>query len=420
MTNALLEDLKWRGLIYQQTDESGIENILNKEQVTLYCGADPTADSLHIGHLLPFLTLRRFQEHGHRPLVLIGGGTGMIGDPSGKSEERTLQTEAQVETNVQGIYKQMHKIFEFDTEKGAKLVNNRDWLGQISLIDFLRDYGKHVGVNYMLGKDSIQTRLEHGISYTEFTYTILQAIDFGHLNRTYNCKVQVGGSDQWGNITSGIELMRRMYGQTEAYGLTIPLVVKSDGKKFGKTEGGAVWLDAAKTSPYEFYQFWINTTDDDVIKFLKYFTFLEQEEIEALEKSLNEAPHLREAQKALAENVTRFIHGQDALDDAIRISQALFAGDLQSLSASELKEGFKDVPQVELSSETRNIVEIIVETGISSSKRQAREDVNNGAIYINGIRQQDVNYELTNEDKIENKFTIIRRGKKKYFMVNYK
>ncbi|KIJ86744.1 MULTISPECIES: tyrosine--tRNA ligase [Staphylococcus] len=420
MTNALLEDLKWRGLIYQQTDESGIENILNKEQVTLYCGADPTADSLHIGHLLPFLTLRRFQEHGHRPLVLIGGGTGMIGDPSGKSEERTLQTEAQVETNVQGIYKQMHKIFEFDTEKGAKLVNNKDWLGQISLIDFLRDYGKHVGVNYMLGKDSIQTRLEHGISYTEFTYTILQAIDFGHLNRTYNCKVQVGGSDQWGNITSGIELMRRMYGQTEAYGLTIPLVVKSDGKKFGKTEGGAVWLDAAKTSPYEFYQFWINTTDDDVIKFLKYFTFLEQEEIEALEKSLNEAPHLREAQKALAENVTRFIHGQDALDDAIRISQALFAGDLQSLSASELKEGFKDVPQVELSSETRNIVEIIVETGISSSKRQAREDVNNGAIYINGIRQQDVNYELTNEDKIENEFTIIRRGKKKYFMVNYK
>ena len=253
MTNALIEELKWRGLIYQQTDETGIENLLNKEQVTLYCGADPTADSLHIGHLLPFLTLRRFQEHGHRPLVLIGGGTGMIGDPSGKSEERKLQTEAQVETNVQGISKQMHKIFEFDTNKGAKLVNNKDWLGQISLIEFLRDYGKHVGVNYMLGKDSIQTRLEHGISFTEFTYTILQAIDFGHLNQTYNCKIQVGGSDQWGNITSGIELMRRMYGENEAFGLTIPLVVKSDGKKFGKTEGGAVWLDADKTSPYEFY-----------------------------------------------------------------------------------------------------------------------------------------------------------------------
>ena len=420
MTNALIEELKWRGLIYQQTDETGIENLLNKEQVTLYCGADPTADSLHIGHLLPFLTLRRFQEHGHRPLVLIGGGTGMIGDPSGKSEERKLQTEEQVETNVQGISKQMHKIFEFDTNKGAKLVNNKDWLGQISLIEFLRDYGKHVGVNYMLGKDSIQTRLEHGISFTEFTYTILQAIDFGHLNQSYNCKIQVGGSDQWGNITSGIELMRRMYGENEAFGLTIPLVVKSDGKKFGKTEGGAVWLDADKTSPYEFYQFWINSTDEDVIKFLKYFTFLSKAEINDLEKSLQEAPHLREAQKALAENVTRFIHGQDALDDAIRISQALFSGDLKSLSAKELKEGFKDVPQVDLNHTTSNIVEAIVETCISSSKRQAREDINNGAIYINGERQQDVNYELSDEDKIDNAFTIVRRGKKKYFMINYK
>ncbi|MCI2772156.1 tyrosine--tRNA ligase [Staphylococcus warneri] len=420
MTNALIEDLKWRGLIYQQTDEAGIEELLNKEQVTLYCGADPTADSLHIGHLLPFLTLRRFQEHGHRPIVLIGGGTGMIGDPSGKSEERVLQTEEQVEANVQGISNQMHKLFEFGTDKGAVLVNNKDWLGQISLISFLRDYGKHVGVNYMLGKDSIQTRLEHGISYTEFTYTILQAIDFGHLNRELNCKIQVGGSDQWGNITSGIELMRRMYGQTEAYGLTIPLVTKSDGKKFGKSESGAVWLDADKTSPYEFYQFWVNQSDEDVIKFLKYFTFLSKEEINQLEQSKEEAPHKREAQKALAENVTRFIHGEDALNDAIRISQALFSGDLKSLSAKELKEGFKDVPQVELSKNTTNIIDALIETGIGSSKRQAREDVNNGAIYINGERQQDVNYELTDEDKIEGAFTIIRRGKKKYFMVNYK
>ncbi|MDU6180823.1 MAG: tyrosine--tRNA ligase, partial [Staphylococcus lugdunensis] len=358
--------------------------------------------------------------HGHRPIVLIGGGTGMIGDPSGKSEERVLQTEEQVEDNVQGINAQMHKLFEFGTEKGAVLVNNKDWLGQISLISFLRDYGKHVGVNYMLAKDSIQSRLENGISYTEFTYTILQAIDFGHLNQNLNCKIQVGGSDQWGNITSGIELMRRMYGQTEAYGLTIPLVTKSDGKKFGKSESGAVWLDADKTSPYEFYQFWINQSDDDVIKFLKYFTFLNKEEIERLEASRDEQPHLREAQKALAENVTKLIHGQDALDDAIRISQALFSGDLKSLSAKELKEGFKDVPQVELSADNTNIVEALVETGISSSKRQAREDVNNGAIYINGERQQDVNYNLSSEDKIENAFTIIRRGKKKYFMVNYR
>ena len=314
----------------------------------------------------------------------------------------------------------MHRLFEFGTEKGAVLVNNKDWLSQISLIDFLRDYGKHVGVNYMLGKDSIQTRLENGISYTEFTYTILQAIDFGHLNRELNCKVQVGGSDQWGNITSGIELMRRMYGQTEAYGLTIPLVVKADGKKFGKTEGGSVWLDPEKTSPYEFYQFWINTTDDDVIKFLKYFTFLDQDEIAKLEQSLEEAPHLREAQKALAENVTRFIHGQEALDDAIRISQALFSGDLKSLSADELRAGFKDVPQVTLSNDTTNLVEAIVETGISSSKRQAREDISNGAIYINGEREQDLKYELSDEDKIEGEFTILRRGKKKYFMVTYK
>ncbi|HCV8357341.1 TPA: tyrosine--tRNA ligase [Staphylococcus aureus] len=419
MTNVLIEDLKWRGLIYQQTDEQGIEDLLNKEQVTLYCGADPTADSLHIGHLLPFLTLRRFQEHGHRPIVLIGGGTGMIGDPSGKSEERVLQTEEQVDKNIEGISKQMHNIFEFGTDHGAVLVNNRDWLGQISLISFLRDYGKHVGVNYMLGKDSIQSRLEHGISYTEFTYTILQAIDFGHLNRELNCKIQVGGSDQWGNITSGIELMRRMYGQTDAYGLTIPLVTKSDGKKFGKSESGAVWLDAEKTSPYEFYQFWINQSDEDVIKFLKYFTFLGKEEIDRLEQSKNEAPHLREAQKTLAEEVTKFIHGEDALNDAIRISQALFSGDLKSLSAKELKDGFKDVPQVTLSNDTTNIVEVVIETGISPSKRQAREDVNNGAIYINGERQQDVNYALAPEDKIDGEFTIIRRGKKKYFMVNY-
>ncbi|HGO2363853.1 TPA: tyrosine--tRNA ligase [Staphylococcus aureus] len=419
MTNVLIEDLKWRGLIYQQTHEQGIEDLLNKEQVTLYCGADPTADSLHIGHLLPFLTLRRFQEHGHRPIVLIGGGTGMIGDPSGKSEERVLQTEEQVDKNIEGISKQMHNIFEFGTDHGAVLVNNRDWLGQISLISFLRDYGKHVGVNYMLGKDSIQSRLEHGISYTEFTYTILQAIDFGHLNRELNCKIQVGGSDQWGNITSGIELMRRMYGQTDAYGLTIPLVTKSDGKKFGKSESGAVWLDAEKTSPYEFYQFWINQSDEDVIKFLKYFTFLGKEEIDRLEQSKNEAPHLREAQKTLAEEVTKFIHGEEALNDAIRISQALFSGDLKSLSAKELKDGFKDVPQVTLSNGTTNIIDVLIETGVSPSKRQAREDVNNGAIYINGERQQDVNYELTSDDKIDSEFTIIRRGKKKYFMVNY-
>ncbi|MDE9924718.1 tyrosine--tRNA ligase, partial [Staphylococcus pseudintermedius] len=402
-----------------QTDEEGIETLLNKEEVKIYCGADPTADSLHIGHLLPYLTLRRFQEAGHRPIVLVGGGTGMIGDPSGKSEERVLQTEAQVDKNVRGIQQQMEQLFDFNVENGPILVNNYDWLSQISLIEFLRDYGKHVGVNYMLGKDSIQSRLENGISYTEFTYTILQAIDFGHLNRVHDCKLQIGGSDQWGNITSGIELMRRMYGVTDVYGFTIPLVTKADGKKFGKSESGTIWLDPEKTSPYEFYQFWINTSDDDVIKFLKYFTFLSKTDIEALEKSVVEEPHLRKAQTTLAEEVTRFIHGNDALAEAQRISQALFKGDLKSLSAEEIKAGFKDVPQVTLSNETTNIVDALVETKIASSKRQAREDITNGAIYINGERQQDLAYTLSSDDRYDDTFTIIRRGKKKYFMVNY-
>ncbi|TBO53426.1 tyrosine--tRNA ligase [Staphylococcus pseudintermedius] len=419
MANALLEELSWRGLVYQQTDEEGIETLLNKEEVKIYCGADPTADSLHIGHLLPYLTLRRFQEAGHRPIVLVGGGTGMIGDPSGKSEERVLQTEAQVDKNVRGIQQQMEQLFDFNVENGPILVNNYDWLSQISLIEFLRDYGKHVGVNYMLGKDSIQSRLENGISYTEFTYTILQAIDFGHLNRVHDCKLQIGGSDQWGNITSGIELMRRMYGVTDVYGFTIPLVTKADGKKFGKSESGTIWLDPEKTSPYEFYQFWINTNDDDVIKFLKYFTFLSKTDIEALEKSVVEEPHLRKAQTTLAEEVTRFIHGNDALAEAQRISQALFKGDLKSLSAEEIKAGFKDVPQVTLSNETTNIVDALVETKIASSKRQAREDITNGAIYINGERQQDLAYTLSSDDRYDDTFTIIRRGKKKYFMVNY-
>ncbi|MDF0215177.1 tyrosine--tRNA ligase [Staphylococcus pseudintermedius] len=419
MANALLEELSWRGLVYQQTDEEGIETLLNKEEVKIYCGADPTADSLHIGHLLPYLTLRRFQEASHRPIVLVGGGTGMIGDPSGKSEERVLQTEAQVDKNVRGIQQQMEQLFDFNVENGPILVNNYDWLSQISLIEFLRDYGKHVGVNYMLGKDSIQSRLENGISYTEFTYTILQAIDFGHLNRVHDCKLQIGGSDQWGNITSGIELMRRMYGVTDVYGFTIPLVTKADGKKFGKSESGTIWLDPEKTSPYEFYQFWINTSDDDVIKFLKYFTFLSKTDIEALEKSVVEEPHLRKAQTTLAEEVTRFIHGNDALAEAQRISQALFKGDLKSLSAEEIKAGFKDVPQVTLSNETTNIVDALVETKIASSKRQAREDITNGAIYINGERQQDLAYTLSSDDRYDDTFTIIRRGKKKYFMVNY-
>lgn len=418
MANALLEDLRWRGLIYQETHPEEIEALLNKESVSVYCGTDPTADSLHIGHLLPFMTLKRFQQHGHRPVVLIGGATGMIGDPSGRTDERTLQTLDQVQRNVDGISAQMEQLFDFGGDTGAMRVDNKDWLGQIDLLTFLRDYGKHVGVNYLLSKDSIASRLETGISFTEFTYTILQAIDFGHLNKAHNVKLQIGGSDQWGNITSGLELMRRMYGEVEAFGMTVPLVVKSDGKKFGKSEGGAVWLDRTKTSPYEFYQFWINTPDSDVIKFLKYFTFLSKEEIDALEKSVEIEPHLRLAQKKLAEEVTKYVHDEAALEEAINITQALFKGDLKALTADQLRTSFKDVPQKAV--ENTNLVEVLIEAGIAPSKRQAREDITNGAISLNGEKVTDTSHEITSADKIEDEFTIIRRGKKKYFMITYK
>lgn len=417
----LLEDLQWRGIIYQQTDEVGIKEALEKEKISLYCGVDPTADSMHIGHLLPFLTLRRFQEHGHRPVVLVGGATGMIGDPSGKSEERKLQTTEVIQHNVECIQKQLSQIFEFEGEHGAIMVNNYDWAGSMDIVTFLRDYGKHVGVNYMLAKDTIANRLETGISFTEFTYTILQAMDFLHLYEKFDCKMQVGGSDQWGNITTGLELIRKMAPEgSKAYGLTIPLVTKADGTKFGKTESGAIWLDPEKTTPYEFYQFWINTADADVIKYLKFFTFLSKEEIEALEESVKNEPHLRKAQKALAEEMTRLIHGQESLDQAIKITGALFNGEIQNLTAAEIKQGFKDVPSYEhTTGEEIGIVDLLIAAGIVSSKRQAREDVTNGAISINGQRVTETDYVISEKNRIEGQFTVIRRGKKKYFLIKY-
>ncbi|WP_160724019.1 tyrosine--tRNA ligase [Bacillus sp. USDA818B3_A] len=416
----LLQDLAWRGIIYQQTDEEGLKDLLNKESISLYCGADPTADSLHIGHLVPFLTLRRFQQHGHRPIVLVGGATGLIGDPSGKSEERKLQTLETVQKNVEGIKKQLAAIFEFEGENGAVMVNNYDWAGSMDIVTFLRDIGKHIGVNYMLAKDTIASRLETGISFTEFTYTILQAMDFNHLYDHHNCKLQIGGSDQWGNITSGLELIRKMHEEeTKAFGLTIPLVTKADGTKFGKTEGGAVWLDPEKTTPYEFYQFWINSADADVVKYLKYFTFLSREEIEGLEQSVQEEPHLRKAQKALAEEMTRLIHGEEALQQAIKISQALFSGDVRNLSADEIKQGFKDVPSYDAKEGEENLVDLLVAAKISPSKRQAREDITNGAVTVNGEKVTDTAYTLQENDRIEGQFTIIRRGKKKYTLINY-
>jgi tyrosyl-tRNA synthetase len=416
----LLQDLAWRGLIYQQTDEASLKDLISKEKISLYCGVDPTADSMHIGHMVPFLTLRRFQQHGHRPVVLVGGATGLIGDPSGKSEERNLQTLEAVQKNVEGIQKQLAAIFNFDGENGAVMVNNYDWAGSMDIVTFLRDIGKHIGVNYMLAKDTIASRLDSGISFTEFTYTILQAMDFNHLYENFNCKLQVGGSDQWGNITSGLELIRKMQPEgSKAYGVTIPLVTKADGTKFGKTEGGAVWLDAEKTTPYEFYQFWINAADADVVKYLKYFTFLSHEEIEGLEKSVQEEPHLRLAQKALAEEMTRLIHGEDSLQQAIKITEALFSGDVRSLSASEIEQGFKDVPSFNAAETDGNLVDLLVAAKISPSKRQAREDIANGAITVNGERITDTSYVLQDTDRIEGQFTIIRRGKKKYSLIKY-
>jgi len=381
---------------------------------------DPTGDSMHIGHLLPFLTLKRFQKAGHKPIVLVGGATGQIGDPK-MTEERTLQSVETVEKNVVALQNQLKKIFDFEGENAATLVNNYDWTKELDVITFLRDYGKHINVNYMLNKDTVASRLDSGISFTEFAYTLLQGMDFKQLYENHNCKLQIGGSDQWGNITTGLELIRKMIGSEEkAYGLTIPLVTKADGTKFGKTEGGAIWLDATKTSPYEFYQFFINTADADVIKYLKYFTFLSHEEILSLEESVNTEPHLRKAQKALAEELTRMIHGQESLEQAIKISASLFSGDLASLTAEELRQGFKDVPSyTHESGEPILLIDLLVESGIDSSKRQAREDITNGAISINGTKVQDLEYVVDAKDRIEDQFTIIRRGKKKYTMIKY-
>ncbi|MCM3162810.1 tyrosine--tRNA ligase [Metabacillus litoralis] len=416
----LLKDLQFRGLVNQVTDEEGLAKALEEGEISLYSGFDPTADSLHIGHLLPVLTLRRFQLHGHHPIALVGGATGLIGDPSGKKAERTLNTSDIVQNWSDRIKGQLSRFLDFELDKNpAVIVNNFDWIGSLDVISFLRDVGKNFGINYMLAKDSVQTRIESGISFTEFSYMILQSYDFLKLYQNNNCKLQIGGSDQWGNITAGLELIRKSEEDSKAFGLTIPLVTKADGTKFGKTEGGAIWLDAEKTSPYEFYQFWINTDDRDVIKYIKYFTFLTQQEIEELENEVANAPEKRAAQKALAEEVTKMVHGEDSLKQAIKISQALFSGDIKELTSQEILEGFKDVPSTEMSSEEIGLIDLLIEAKISPSKRQAREDLSNGAIYINGERVQDLTKVISDEDKIDGKFTVIRRGKKKYFLIRY-
>ncbi|WP_186578426.1 tyrosine--tRNA ligase [Aquibacillus kalidii] len=420
----ILEDLKLRGLIQQTTDEEGIKQHLDENIVTLYAGFDPTADSLHIGHLVPILMLKRFQQAGHRPIALIGGGTGMIGDPSGRSTERQLNDLATVQHFSDRIKEQLAKILNFDEGENAAVArNNFEWLSKMTIIDFLRDTGKHFGINYMLAKDSVESRLENGISFTEFTYMILQSVDFLNLYEKENCTLQVGGSDQWGNITAGMELIRRKKSgeelEAKAYGLTVPLITKSDGTKFGKTAGGAVWLDPAKTSPYEFYQFWINTDDRDVIRFLKFFTFVGLDEISELEKELETAPEKRIPHKRLAEEMTKMVHSEAALQQALKITEALFSGEIQELNGEEIEQGFKDVPSITKEKQEVGLIDLLVEAKIASSKRQAREDIQNGAIYINGTRNQDLAHVIDVADRIDDKFTIIRRGKKKYFLIRF-
>lgn len=412
----ILDELKWRGAINQQTDEEGLTALVKEKSVGLYVGIDPTGDSMHIGHLIPFMILKRFQLAGHRPYIIIGGGTGSIGDPSGKKSERVLQSMEQVHHNEEAITAQMERLFGQDGS--FKIVNNYDWLSKISLLEFLRDYGKLFNINSMLAKEVVASRLEVGISFTEFTYQILQSIDFLHLYQAEDVQLQVGGADQWGNITAGIDLIHKIEGgDAKAYGLTIPLMLKADGTKFGKTAGGAVWLDAEKTTPYEFYQFWLNQDDRDVVKYLKYFTFLNQDEIEQLAQKVETQPEKREAQRRLAEEVTAFVHGQSAVEEAENISKALFSGDVSNLSASEIEQGFKNMPSVEITAEKRNLVEWLVDvTKIEPSRRQAREDVNNGAIRINGEKVTDVDYEIDPATHFDGKFVIVRRGKKRYFL----
>ena len=373
---------------------------------------------MHIGHLIPFMMLRRFQLAGHRPVILIGGATGTIGDPSGRQSERSLQTMEQVQANVDALTAQMKKLFITEGDNQVRMVNNYDWTHKINVIDFLRDYGKNFSINAMLAKDVVASRLESGISFTEFSYQILQSLDYLHLFKEEDVQLQIGGSDQWGNITSGLDLIRKKEGsESKAFGLTIPLMLKSDGTKFGKTAGGAVWLDPNKTTPFEFYQFWANTDDRDVIKYLKFFTFLDKEAIDGLAEKVQTEPHKREAQKTLAEEMTKFVHGEEMLEQAKKITAALFSGDIKSLTADEIEQGFKEMPTFHATKESKNIVEWLVDLGIEPSKRQAREDITKGAISMNGERVTDLEMEVTVENSFDGRFIIIRKGKKNYSLV---
>lgn len=402
----LYEDLKWRGLIQDISDE-GLINKLNNEKLTFYIGTDPTADSMHIGHYSSFLISKRLAKYGHKPILLVGGATGLIGDPK-PTAERPMITKEAVEHNIKGLTKQAKEIFGFE------VVNNYDWTKDINVIDFLRDYGKYFNVGYMLAKDKVRSRMETGITYAEFSYMILQALDFLHLYETKNCVLQVAGSDQWGNITAGIELIRKKTDKT-AYGMVMPLVTDSNGVKFGKTEGNALWLDKNKTSSYELYQYLVNLEDSMIISYLKKLTFLSKEEIEEIEAKHNEHPELREAHKILAREIITDLHGKEEYEKAVRISEALFKGNFNDLSNEELGEAFKgnEVKEIELN---KNILDVLVEMNVATSKRQAREFISGNSIEIKGEKVKELDKTITEQDLINNTFLIIKRGKKNYYI----
>ena len=406
----IYEELEWRGLIKDVSDPS-IREKLNQGGMTFYIGTDPTGDSLHIGHFSSFLISKRLKEAGHHPILLVGGGTGLIGDPKPDSE-RPMITKEQVNHNFECLKKQAIDIFGFE------VVNNYDWLKDINFIDFLRDFGKFFNINYMINKDIVRRRLDSGITYTEFSYMIMQAMDFWYLNKHKNVTMQVAGQDQWGNITAGIELIRKKEGK-DAYAFTMLLLTKSDGSKFGKTNGQAIWLDKNKTSSYEMYQFFINSEDSKVIDYLKFLTFLSKEEIEELEEKNKVAPHLREAHKALAKEVITFLHGEEEYNKAVKISQCLFSGRLKELNFDELKDAVKEMPQTPFV-EGMSLVDALVSVKAASSRREARTFISSNAVSINGEVNNNVDYVLTNNDAIENEFIIIRRGKKNYYVLNMK
>lgn len=421
-TNDFITELRWRGFLHSATQ--GVEEHLAKNKVTGYIGFDPTAASLHVGSLLPILGLVHLQRHGHTPIAVAGEGTGMIGDPSGKTQERKLLSKEEIESNIEGIKKQLVQFLDFNVKNNpAHIVNNAEWLTKLNLMEFLRDVGKYFSVNEMMVKDSVKSRLaqEQGISFTEFSYVLLQAYDFLVLFDRYNCTLQMGGSDQWGNIVSGIDLIRRLRGK-EAYGIVFPLITTSSGVKFGKTDSGTVWLDASLTSPYKFYQFWYNTDDRDVVRYLKFFTLLPKEKIDELEQLVKKAPENREAQITLAEETTRMVHGETALVQAVKASKIFFGGEITGVSDIELLDIFSDVPSTEISKDKLSgggmlILDLLTAAKVATSKSDARRLIQSGGVYLNNRRVTELEKKVTIEDTIHGKFVVLRKGTKNYWLV---